>query len=202
MLIHRHIIQVAMAFLSDIDLLPYFFALAAVVYPIVILVSIFAGAGFRKGAKFLIKAELAEGVAKLLADEYKELGFAVNLIGSFLAFAGKDFFPLDLSDPLLASIFSYHLALVVVFSVGVGLLRMSKDRPLPLIVGDSLGAWALIGGSLILLYTVFIYARAVDILLLWSMSVVVLTFLGALVVGMTKSGRVYFESARYYASRG
>jgi|SRR3990172_2981854 len=179
----------------DIPLL--LFVLSAPIYPIIVLTRLIRRAGVRKGTRFLVTCNsLAIGANDLIADRYKELGFAANLGGALLELSVSEFLGPLLPKSVLLGLFAYHISLTVIYSVGIGLLRMARTRLLLFFTGETFGSWALIGGNLLLLYVIASLSPVIGIVVLGSLFLALLAFLSVLLLRFYESGGIYAKGAQ------
>jgi hypothetical protein len=128
--------------------------------------------------RFISKSEnLAVGYNKELIDQYKAIVFVPNLVGAFADIVTKYYSSLNVPEGTILQLLFFHLALLVLSSVGIGLLTIAVQRVLLVFLGELVSNWAFISGTLLFLNLLFNLTSSIGLVLVISMSLAILIFL-------------------------
>ncbi len=179
--------------------IPLLLVIGVVIFPITVLVYLLISRiGFLKFFRFIKKADnLAVNYSKDMTDMYKTMVFIPNIVGALANILTKFYTNLNIPEPTILELLFYHLALLVISSVGIGLLRIAETRVLLAFLGEIVSNWAFISGTVLFVNLLFILMGSIGSTLVISMSVVILLFLVvAIYFVLVKSAGTYLEGAK------
>ncbi len=156
--------------------------------------------GTRKFLKFLrCSKNLAVSFVNVLIAEYKAIAFIPNAIGSLAALTFYFSEALNVDQGLVIQLFLLHLTLIVVSSVGIGILQIATSnlRAFLAFIGESVSSWAFISGNLFLVYfLLLLWTPGLSVFLLALVSII-LFFMGlVLAYSLKDSVETYVEGAK------
>jgi hypothetical protein len=128
--------------------------------------------------KFIATSEdLAVNYNMQLVDLYKTIVFIPNIVGAFADIYSKFYSILSLPGETILQLLFYHLALLVLSSVGIGLLRIAESRVLLVFLGELVSNWAFISGTLLFVSLLYNLTSSIGLALVASMNLAILLFL-------------------------
>jgi len=153
--------------------------------------------------KFIVTSEdLAVNYDIQLTDLYKTIGFIPNIVGAFANILIKFYPSLNLPEETVLQLLFYHLALLVLSSVGIGLLRIAESRVLLVFLGELVSNWAFIGGTLLFATLLYNLTSSIGLALMASMNIAILLFLLLTIYFvLAKSSRTYLRGAEKWKQK-
>jgi hypothetical protein len=112
-----------------------------------------------------------------LVDLYKTIVFIPNIVGAFANILTKFYSSLNLPEGAVLQLLFYHLALLVLSSVGIGLLRIAESRVLLVFLGELVSNWSFISGTLLFVNLLYNLTSSIGLVLVASMNLAILLFL-------------------------
>jgi hypothetical protein len=150
--------------------------------------------------KFVLYSNnLAVNYASDLVEEYKITIFAPNIIGVFANTVEKVYTIFKVSGTVISMLLTYHLTLLVISAVGLGILKISKSRVFLAFLGEIVTNWALISGNLLFIYLLSnLYISLKHAMLLIMVFIVILYLLIMSYFVVAQSVKTYVEGARLW----
>ena len=151
----------------------------------------------REFFKFIATSEdLAVNYNKQLVDLYKTIVFIPNIVGAFADILTKFYSILNIPEGTVVQLLFYHLALLVLSSVGIGLLAIAESRVLLVFLGELVSNWAFISGTLLFVNLLYNLASSIGLVLVASMNLAILLFLLLTIYFvLVKSSETYLRGA-------
>lgn len=132
-----------------------------------------------------------------LVDLYKTIIFIPNIVAAFADILTKYYSTLNLPEDTVIQFLFYHLALLVVSSVGIGLLRIAESRVLLVFLGELISNWAFISGTLLFVNLLYSLTSSIGSAIVSSINLTILFFLSLTVYFvLVTSDKTYLEGAK------